>query len=81
MKKRTVLCIALVLLTALSITACTGAGDESSQAGSDPSSGQQTVYAAQETVRTSVAKFNTQVLDSGLEYPAQDDYLTIEGGT
>lgn len=33
-------------------------------------------YVAEETVETLVAKFNTEVMDNGMEYPASEDYLT-----
>lgn len=32
----------------------------------------------EENVVTLVAKFNTEVMDNGLEYPASDDYFTVE---
>lgn len=31
-----------------------------------------------ETVSTMIAKFNTEIMDSGLNTPAYDDYMTIE---
>lgn len=35
-------------------------------------------YVEKENVLTVISKFNTEIMDSGLEYPASDDYLTIE---
>lgn len=35
-------------------------------------------YVAKETVDVLVAKFNTEVMDNGMEYPASEDYLTEE---
>lgn len=40
--------------------------------------GNKTEYVKEETVETLVAKFNTEVMDNGMEYPASDDYLTKE---
>ena len=31
-----------------------------------------------ETVDTLIAKFNTEIMNSGMEYPASDEYLTLE---
>lgn len=36
------------------------------------------VFLNRETVRTMISKFNTEVMDSGMEYPASDDYLLRE---
>lgn len=35
-------------------------------------------YVEKENVLTVISKFNTEIMDNGLEYPASDDYLTIE---
>ncbi len=35
-------------------------------------------YVEKENVLTIISKFNTEIMDSGLDYPASDDYLTIE---
>ena len=32
----------------------------------------------EETLNILIAKFNTEIMDNGLEYPASDDYLTIQ---
>lgn len=37
-----------------------------------------TEYVKEETVDVLVAKFNTEVMDNGMEYPASEDYLTKE---
>lgn len=34
-----------------------------------------------ETVSTMIAKFNTEIMDGGINTPAYDDYLTIEDGS
>ena len=36
------------------------------------------VFLSRETVRTMISKFNTEVMDSGMEYHASDDYLLRE---
>ena len=33
-----------------------------------------------ETVNQVVAKFNTEIIDSGMDYPASDEYLVMEDG-
>lgn len=38
------------------------------------------VYSQQENVKTSIAKFNTQIMDNGLGTPIYDDNLVIEEG-
>lgn len=35
-------------------------------------------YIEKENVLTLISKFNTEIMDNGLEFPASDDYLTIE---
>jgi len=39
-----------------------------------------TVYLEKESVQTTIAKFNTEIMDNGMEYPVSDDYLTEENG-
>ena len=34
-----------------------------------------------ESVQTTVAKLNTEIMDHGLDYPASDDYLVVEQDT
>ncbi len=38
-------------------------------------------YVEKENIHTLIAKFNTEIMDNGLEYPASDDYLTIQDDT
>ena len=33
-----------------------------------------------ENVNVVVSKFNTEIMDSGMEYPASDEYLVMEDG-
>jgi len=35
-------------------------------------------YLEQENVSTTVAKFNTEVMDNGLNYPASEEYFTVD---
>ncbi len=34
-----------------------------------------------ENISTMIAKFNTEIMDNGLNTPAYDDYLTVEDGS
>ena len=38
------------------------------------------IYSEKETVKLSIAKFNTEIMDNGLNYPVSDDYLAEENG-
>lgn len=38
------------------------------------------VYSEEENVKTSIAKFNTQIMDNGLNTPIYDNNLTVEDG-
>ncbi len=81
MKMRQIIGCAMAALLALMLTACGGEDAGSSSELSDISSAEETVYAARESVMESIAKFNTQVLDRGIEYPVQEAYQTVENGT
>ncbi len=38
-------------------------------------------YVEKEKINVTVAKFNTEIMDNGLEYPANEDYLVVEDNT
>ena len=37
-------------------------------------------WVEKETVNTILAKFNTEIMDSGLNTPASDDYMVVDNG-
>lgn len=75
--KKTLLTILLCGVMVLSVTGC--GKDEVKEAEKDLQETQEKYgWVEKETVNTMIAKFNTEIMDCGLNTPAYDDYMTIE---
>lgn len=75
--KKTILTILLCGVMVLGITGC--GKDEMKNAEKDLQETQEKYgWVEKETVNTILAKFNTGIMDGGLNTPASDDYMVIE---
>lgn len=75
--KKTILTILLCGIMVFSITGC--GKDEIKEAEKNLQETQEKYgWVENETVSTIVAKFNTEIMENGLNTPAYDDYMTIE---
>lgn len=78
MKK--IIAILTAFLMCLLITGCGGNESDAQNIpeGSDTQAEKNVQVAEKETVKELTAKFNTQILESGMEYPASDDFLPFQ---
>lgn len=84
MKKR-IITILLCGIMVLEITGCSNPVDDAKKDLENAKQELEETYekigwVEQETVDTLIAKYNTEIMDSGLETPAYDDYMLVEDG-
>lgn len=75
--KKTILTIILCGIMLLGVTGC-GKDDIKKAEKELQETYEKYGWVEKETVSTMIAKFNTEIMDNGLNTPAYDDYLTIQ---
>lgn len=78
MKFKKILSISIIFLCSLCfVTGCSN--DELKEAKKELQETQEKYgWVEKENINTMIAKFNTEIMDNGLNTPADDDYMTIE---
>jgi len=86
MDKKKIIIICSIIFVVLVVAICFAIAHFSEQDLKDAEKDlQQTIdkygYVEEEKVDVLVVKFNTEIMDNGLEYPASEEYLTVENET
>lgn len=80
MKKKLLNCLLCSVVVLLGTTGCSNDNQQPEDGAKDPVQQENLGNVVQETVNTIVAKYNTEIMDSGLNTPAYDDYMLVENG-
>lgn len=79
MKKKILNCL-LCTVVLLGVVGCSNDNKPPEDVPDEPIQQENLGNVVQETVNTIVAKYNTEIMDNGLNTPAYDDYMLVENG-
>lgn len=78
--KRKLFTILLCGIMTLGFVGCSNDNEQNENNNNEPSQEQELGSVQKETVNDLIAKYNTEIMDSGLGTPAYDDYMMVENG-